>query len=63
MKKGVVIVMSMVVKKVALKSNFARRQRNACPRCYETHVGVMPDDGWLRWYKSLFYCPSPDIDN
>jgi hypothetical protein len=50
MKKGIVIVMSMVVKKVALKSKFSRRQRNACPRCYETHVGVMPDDGWLRWY-------------
>lgn len=56
MKKGIVIVMSMVVKKVALKSNFARRQRNACPRCYETHVGVMPDDGWLRWY---IYDPNP----
>ena len=50
MKKGTVVVMSMIVKKVALEQEHARRQRNACPRCYETHAGVMPDDGWLQWY-------------
>lgn len=49
-KKGGVIVMSMIVKKVALRTEYSRRQRNACPRCYETSVGVMRDDGWLKWY-------------
>ena len=48
-KKGTVIVMSMIVKKVALERERASRQRNTCPRCYETRVGVMMDDGWLQW--------------
>ena len=48
-KKGTVIVMSMIVK-VALEQERTRHQRNACPRCYETDVGVMRDDGWLQWY-------------
>jgi hypothetical protein len=46
-KKGTVLVMSMIVK-VPLKQK--ERQMNVCPRCGETDVGVMPDDGWLQWY-------------
>ena len=49
MKNGMIIVMSMIVKKVALEQEGASRQRNTCPRCYETRVGVMVDDGWLHW--------------
>jgi len=52
-KKGTVIVMSVIVEKVALQQEHARRQRNACPRCYETPVGVMPDGGWLQWYVTI----------
>ena len=48
-KKGTVIVMSMIVK-VSVEQERARHQRNACPRCYETDVGVMRDGGWLQWY-------------
>jgi hypothetical protein len=44
-KKGMVLVMSMIVK-VALEEK--ERQMKACPRCNETDV--MPDDGWLQWY-------------
>ncbi|KAF9471229.1 hypothetical protein BDN70DRAFT_888376 [Pholiota conissans] len=47
-KKGRVIVMSVIVKKVGLKQKHANRQRNACPHCYETRNGVMPNDGWLQ---------------
>lgn len=47
-RKGTVLVMSMVVKKVALEQG-ARRQRNTCPDCYETELGVMPDKGWSQW--------------
>jgi ribosomal protein S14 len=47
-KKGTVLVMSMIVKKVALQPEDAGRQRNRCPRCYETDIGVMWDDGWLQ---------------
>ena len=52
-KKGTVVVMSVIVKKVALRQEHASRQRNVCPRCYETPVGVMPDDGWLQWYVTI----------
>jgi hypothetical protein len=48
-KKGTVLVMSMVVKKPALEQGGVRRQRNTCPHCYETRLGVMPDEGWLQW--------------
>jgi hypothetical protein len=48
-KKGTVLVMSMVVKKPALEQEGVWRQRNRCPNCYETNLGVMPDDGWLQW--------------
>ena len=62
MKKGTVIVMSMIVKKVALQQECASRQRNACPRCYETRVGVIVlDDGWQEWYVILFCYPPTDV--
>lgn len=56
-KKGTVIVMSMIVKKVALQGKRASCQRKACPRCYETHVGVMQDCGWLQWYVIIIFLP------
>ena len=57
-KKGTVIVMNMIVKKVALQQECASRQRNACPRCYETRVGVIVlDGGWQEWYVILFCYP------
>jgi hypothetical protein len=63
-KKGNIYVMSMVVKKVALRNKYAQRQRNVCPRCYDTQIGVMPDEGWLQWYvRLLFYFPSFGIIN
>jgi len=47
-KKGTEIVMSMIVEKVALDDKGkARAQRNACPHCYKTHIGVIADEGWL----------------
>ena len=49
-KKGRVLVMSMIVKKVALRREYTQRQRHECPRCYDTQIGVMPDEGWLQWY-------------
>ena len=52
-KEGGVIVMSMVVKKVALKSIAGRLQRTTCPVCYTTKLGVMPDDGWFKWYATF----------
>ena len=55
--KGRVIVMSVIVKKVGLEQKHANRQRNACPRCYETPIGVMPDDGWLQWYVIIILLP------
>ena len=48
-KKGTVLVMSMIVEKFALDEGKARAQRNTCPHCYETDVGVMEDEGWLQW--------------
>ena len=54
-KEGGVIVMSMVVKKVALKSIAGRLQRTTCPVCYTTKLGVMPDDGWFKWYAAFFF--------
>ena len=48
-KKGTVLTMSMVLRKVAL-SNTIAQQRKVCPWCYQTKIGVMPDDGWLQWY-------------
>jgi len=44
-KKGIVLVMSMIVTKAALGGEGARRQRNTCPCCYNTELGVMPDEG------------------
>ena len=49
-KKGTVLVMSMIVKKVALRQKYTQRQGQVCPRCYDTQIGVMPDGGWLQWY-------------
>ena len=55
-KKGKVFVMSMVVMKVALDDEkYAQRQRNVCPHCYETQIGVMPDEGWLTWCAYLLF--------
>jgi hypothetical protein len=45
-KKGTVLVMSMIVEKLARKD---REQRNTCPHCNETDLGVMEDEGWLQW--------------
>ena len=47
-KKGTVLVMSMIVEK-ALDKGKTWAQRNTCPHCYETDLGVMIDEGWLRW--------------
>jgi hypothetical protein len=38
--------MSMIVEKLARKD---QAQRNACPYCYETDLGVMADEKWLQW--------------
>ena len=48
-KKGTVLVMSMIVEKAALDEGMARAQRNTCPHCYQTDLGVMEDEGWLHW--------------
>ena len=48
-KTGTVLVMSMIVEKVALDKSKDRAQRNTCPHCYKTHLGVMEDEGWLQW--------------
>ena len=48
-KKGTVLVMSMIVEKLAVDEERDRARRNACPRCYETVLGVMADEGWLQW--------------
>ena len=50
--KGTVLVMSMILKKVTVIEKYAQ-QRKVCPRCYQTKIGVMPDDGWLQWYVRL----------
>ena len=47
-KTGTVLVMSMVVEK-ALDKEKTQAQRNTCPHCYKTHLGVMKDEGWLQW--------------
>ena len=48
-KNGTVLVMSMVLRKVALDKGKDRVQRNTCPHCYKTLLGVMEDEGWLQW--------------
>ena len=48
-KKGIELVMSMIVEKVVLDEEMARGQRNICPHCYKTDLGVMADEGWLHW--------------
>ena len=48
-KKGAVLVMSMEVRRIQLRSKSAAHQRTACPRCYRTNVGVMQDEGWFEW--------------
>ena len=48
-KKGTVLVMSMIVEKLALDEGKDRTQRNTCPHCYKTHLGVIADEGWLQW--------------
>ena len=46
-KKGTVLVMCMIVEKLALDQE--QRNRNTCPHCDETDLGVMADEGWLYW--------------
>ena len=49
-KKGTVLVMSMIVEKEALDDKGkVLAQRNTCPHCYKTDLGVMADEGWLHW--------------
>ena len=48
-KKGRELVMSINVEKVALDMGKSQKQRNTCPRCYKTDLGVMEDEGWLHW--------------
>ena len=48
-KKGTVLVMSMIVEKAALGKGEDRAQRNTCPHCYKTDLGVMANEGWLHW--------------
>ena len=48
-KTGTVLVMSMIVEKVALDEGKDQAQRNSCPHCYKTDLGVMEDQGWLQW--------------
>ena len=48
-KEGAVLVMSILVRRVQLESKLATRQKNTCPRCFATDVGVMQDRGWLEW--------------
>jgi hypothetical protein len=48
-KKGTVLVMSMIVRKLALDKGKNLARRDACPNCHETDIGVMVDEGWLRW--------------
>ena len=49
-KNGTVLVMSMVlVVHLAQDKGKDRVQRNTCPHCYKTLLGVMEDEGWLQW--------------
>ena len=48
-KKGTVLVMSMIVEKEAQDEGKARALRNTCPHCSKTEVGVIEDEGWLQW--------------
>ena len=48
-KEGAVLIMSILVRRVQLGSKLATRQRNTCPQCFRTDVGVMQDQGWLEW--------------
>ena len=48
-KNETVLVMSMIMEKVALGKGMERAQRNRCPHCRKTHLGVMEDEGWLQW--------------
>jgi hypothetical protein len=43
-KKGTVLVMSMIVEMLE-----EGKARDICPHCNETDLGVMADEGWLRW--------------
>ena len=48
-KKGTVLVMSIIVEKIAPDVGQDRAQRNTCPHCYDTDLGVMVVEGWLQW--------------
>ena len=48
-KEGAVLIMSILGRRVQLESKRATRQRNTCPRCFVTNVGMMQDQGWLEW--------------
>ena len=47
-KKGTVLVMSMIVEKLAVDKGKARAQRNICPHLTKW-TSVMADEGWLQW--------------
>ncbi|KAF8811589.1 hypothetical protein BYT27DRAFT_7089287 [Phlegmacium glaucopus] len=44
-KKGRVLVMSMILEKLAQEWE---HQRNICPTCHVTDLGVIPDEGWFQ---------------
>jgi hypothetical protein len=48
-KKGAELVMSMIMDILAQDEEEAQAQRNVCPHCNKTDVGVMEDEGWLHW--------------
>ena len=43
-KKGTVLVMSMIVEMMEEETALG-----TCPQCGETDLGVMADEGWLHW--------------
>ena len=49
-KKGTVLIMSVLVEKfLAEGKDSDRAQRNTCPHCNKTDLGVMADEGWFQW--------------
>ena len=48
-KKGRVLVMSMIMMKLAQDEGRNQVQTNTCPNCNETDLGVMADERWLHW--------------
>ncbi|EDR07906.1 uncharacterized protein LACBIDRAFT_327687 [Laccaria bicolor S238N-H82] len=57
-KEGAVLVMSILIR-IQLESGSAKDQRNTCPRCFRTDVGVMRDQGWLEWVEYVHASKMP----